>query len=148
MLSTKGITLNTPGPLSPTYFPMRSTTARSHWRAILGDMAATSPTMAPPTMANGVCSAAVAAAPSAVGTSSASVARKLAPPPEARRVGRLPGTTGPTRSVLGGIGVWSPAAVQVDDHVVQREPQVVRLAEEGILERRELVEQILLADVG
>src|SRR6185295_15703179 len=114
---------------------------------ILGDIALTSPTAAPAMMASGVCSAAVAAAPTAVGTISASVARKFPPPPDERRVGRLAGRAG-TRSVLGGIGGWSPAAVQVDDDVVQREAQRVRLAEEGVLERRELVEQRVARDVA
>src|SRR4051794_34775283 len=101
---------------------MRSTTARSHWRLILGAMLANSPTTVPATRPTGLWTTAVAAAPMAVGMSSPSVARKFSPPPEERRVGRLvvPGT----RSVLGGIGGWSPAsAVQVDDHVVEREAQ-------------------------
>src|SRR5215212_7151400 len=108
---------------------MRSTTARSHCRLILGAMLANSPTTAPAMMPAGFCSTMVAAAPMAVGMSSPSVARKFSPPPDERCVGRLvvPGT----RSVLGGIGGISPAsAVEVDDHVVEREAQRAGLAEE------------------
>src|SRR3954451_14633078 len=106
---------------------MRSTTARSHWRAIFGVIEENSPTHWPAITASVGGSPRVTAAPRPVGISIPRVARKLAPPPPARRVGRL-GAAG-TRSFLGGIGRFAPSsAVQVDDHVVEREPQRARVA--------------------
>src|SRR6266404_6699153 len=77
MLSTKGMIQKSPGPRSPVNFPSRSTTARSHWRAIFGDWDRRKPSSTPTIALIGFRVTRVASAPSPTGTINARAAIKF-----------------------------------------------------------------------